>query len=150
MERKLEEERKKEEEEAKMMVEEAKKRVMLVRVETFWTMQEDVVQKEKENDHLKERINQLQVAAQEERRTAEMRERVLREEIEDLENEKEDLQSKNEDLNHQVNEMETRAMDVAAVPSKSNPERPAPKTSSGSSLGQPRDKSGKFSKKTRN
>ena len=61
MERKLEEERKKEEEEAKMMVEEAKKRVMLVRVETFRTMQEDVVQKEKENDHLKERINQLQV-----------------------------------------------------------------------------------------
>ena len=54
MERKLEEARKKEEEEAK-------KRVMLVRVETFRTMQEDVVQKEKENDHLKERINQLQV-----------------------------------------------------------------------------------------
>ena len=57
----MEEERKKEEEEAKKMVEEAKKRTMLVRVETFRTMQEDVVQKEKENDHLKERINQLQV-----------------------------------------------------------------------------------------
>ena len=57
----MEEERKKEEEEAKKMVEEAKKRTMLVRVETFRTMQENLDQKEKENDHLRERINQLQV-----------------------------------------------------------------------------------------
>ena len=40
----MEEERKKEEEEAKKMVEEAKKRTMLVRVETFRTMQQDIVQ----------------------------------------------------------------------------------------------------------
>ena len=56
----MEEERKKEEEEAKKMVEEAKKRTMLVRVETFRTLQENLDQKEKENDHLRERINQLQ------------------------------------------------------------------------------------------
>ena len=82
----------------------------------------------------------VQVAALDERRRAERRERELRVEISNLENEK-------EELDRQVNVMETRAMDVAAVPSKSNPDRPPPKTSSGSSLGQPRDKSGKWTKK---
>ena len=57
----MEEERKKEEEEAKKMVEEAKKRTMLVRVEIYRTMQENLVQKSQENDHLRGTINQMQV-----------------------------------------------------------------------------------------
>ena len=137
MDRLLEEARKKEEEKAKEMV-------MMVRVETFQTMQQDIVQlkaelgianqkihdKDKEIDHLKENYKQLQVDAQEERRTAEQNIADLREE--------------NENLNRDLTEMETRCMDAASIPSKNNPERPAPKTSSGSSLVQPRDKSRRF------
>ena len=93
--------------------------------------------KDKEIDHLKENYKQLQVDAQEERRTAEQN-------IADLREENEDLNRENENLNRDLTEMETRCMDAASIPSKNNPERPAPKTSSGSSLVQPRDKSRRF------
>ena len=72
---------------------------------------------------------------------AERRERELRDHIENLEADKEELQ-------RQVDAMETAAMDVVKVPSQSNPDRPPPKTSSGTSL-QPRDKSGKWTKAKR-
>ena len=109
-------------------------------------MQQDIVQlkakldqanqkiHEKDNkiDHLKENYKQLQ-----ERRTAEQN-------IANLTEENEGLTRENENLNRQMTEMTTKCMDAASIPSKNNPEMPAPKTSSGSTLVQNRDKAGKF------
>ena len=79
----------------------------------------------------------VQVDAQEERRTAEQN-------IADLREENENLNRENENLNRDLTEMETRCLDTASIPSRNNPERPAPQTSSGSSLVQARDKSGRY------
>ena len=117
-------------------------------------MQQDIVQlkakldqanqkiHEKDNkiDHLKENYKQLQERRTEERRTAEQN-------IANLTEENEGLTRENE---KQMAEMTTKCMDAASIPSKNNPERPAPKTSSGSSLtdtgtpAQGRDERGRF------
>ena len=80
--------------------------------------------KDKEIDHLKENYKQLQVDAQEERRTAEQN-------IADLREENENLNRENENLNRDLTEMETRCLDTASIPSRSRrPSRPCNKTSS--------------------
>ena len=135
---------------------------MTVQVETFQTMQrtihyakQDIVQlkddlgntrqkihdQDQEIIHLKETYKQLQVDAREELEKAEQEIADLREKAEQ---EIADLREENKNLDRMVKEMETRALDTASVPRRNNPDRPAATTTSGSSLVQARDKSGRY------